>query len=69
MTTFKLPNCSITKDQQITRAINIWLMKYLRLSLKRGGYLCYLSQLFSPLLLHLFVTWYLKKRGGTDFLL
>ena len=67
MTTFKLPNCSITKDQQITRAINIWLMKYLSLSLKRGGYLCHLSQLFSPL--HLFVTWYLKKRGATDFFL
>lgn len=37
MTTFKLPNCSITKYQQITIAVNIWLMKYLSLSLKRGG--------------------------------
>ena len=37
MTTFKLPNCSITKYQQITIAVNIWLMKYLSLSLKGGG--------------------------------
>lgn len=64
MTTFKLPNCSIIKYQQITIAVNIWLMKYLSLSLKRGGVPLLPITIIFPTYTSLVSYLVLEKKGG-----